>query len=291
MIFSGRQFYLLIQASGVKKSLKAIIPRLSSIRRFGQPAAQTHPHLIAEGEVTPGLTKQEFHQRRCNLVKSALQTFKGMNSVRHHLFIIPSATTVYMTNEIPYPFRQNTDFLYFCGFQEPDSLLLIEAKTDNKSVSTGEHVSHLFVPRKDAAKELWDGPRSGANGAMTLTGVDNAFNSTETEKYLQFYNKEHKDFVLWYNHSKPVHTDFHTRIISQLMHEHRHKYLENVSELSQNIRLLKSPAEIQLMQQSAKIASEAFAEVMAFSKPQVMELTIVISKVVFKSKLCCVYHF
>lgn len=281
MIFSGRQFYLLIQASGVKKSLKAIIPRLSSIRRFGQPAAQTHPHLIAEGEVTPGLTKQEFHQRRCNLVKSALQTFKGMNSVRHHLFIIPSATTVYMTNEIPYPFRQNTDFLYFCGFQEPDSLLLIEAKTDNKSVSTGEHVSHLFVPRKDAAKELWDGPRSGANGAMTLTGVDNAFNSTETEKYLQFYNKEHKDFVLWYNHSKPVHTDFHTRIISQLMHEHRHKYLENVSELSQNIRLLKSPAEIQLMQQSAKIASEAFAEVMAFSKPQVMDLTIIISKVFF----------
>ncbi|CAG5134334.1 unnamed protein product [Candidula unifasciata] len=271
LLYSGKQLSpLFIKSAGVKKSLMTVLPLLSSIRGFGQPAAQTHPHLVAEGEVTPGLTKKEFHQRRCSLVRSALETFKGMKSVNDHLFIIPSATTVYMINEIPYPFRQNTDFLYFCGFQEPDSLLLIEAKT-SKSVSTGEHESHLFVPRKDAAKELWDGPRSGAAGAMELTGVDTAFNSGEIEKYLQFYNSKHKDFVLWYNHSKPVHTDFHNRIISQLMHDHRHKYLENVSELCQRLRLLKSPAEIQLMQQSAKIASEAFVEVMKFSKPQVNE--------------------
>jgi hypothetical protein len=29
-----------------------------SKRWFGQPAAQTHPHLIKEGEVTPGITKE-----------------------------------------------------------------------------------------------------------------------------------------------------------------------------------------------------------------------------------------
>uniref|UniRef100_A0A0B7B652 Aminopeptidase P N-terminal domain-containing protein n=1 Tax=Arion vulgaris TaxID=1028688 RepID=A0A0B7B652_9EUPU len=250
----------------INNSIKRIFPVLSNVRNFGQPASQTHPHLIAEGEVTPGLTKEEFHQRRCNLVKSALESFKGVKSASHHLFIIPSASTVYMINDIPYPFRQNTDFLYFCGFQEPDSLLLIEANS-----KSGEHVSHLFVPRKDAAKELWDGPRSGMDGAMSITGVDTAFNSNEIEKYLQFYRKDHKDFVLWYNHSKPVHNDFHNRVVSQLMHDQKHRYLEDVTVLSQRLRLLKSSAEIQLMQQSARIASESFVEVMKFSKPLVNE--------------------
>ena len=149
----------------------------SNIRWFGQPAAETHPHLIAEGEVTPGLTVKEFHSRRCNLVRAALKAFEGVKSTEHHLFIFPSATTSYMTNDIPYTFRQNTDFLYLCGFQEADSLLLM--KTHRDSLITGEHEAILFVPRKDAAKELWDGPRSGADGATILTGVDAAFNSNE----------------------------------------------------------------------------------------------------------------
>ncbi|CAL1532454.1 unnamed protein product [Lymnaea stagnalis] len=239
-----------------------------SVRWFGQPAAQTHPHLIAEGEVTPGITRKEFHKRRCRLVESAVEVFKGVKSVKHHLFVFPSATTVYMTNDIPYPFRQNSDFLYFCGFQEPDSVLLIEA---NSKSSSGEHLAHLFVPRKDAAKELWDGPRSGAEGALMLTGVDGAFNSNELEKFLQLYNKDHKDYILWYNHAKPCHEDFHNRVIGQVMRDQRHKCVENTAPLSHKLRAVKSAAEIQLIQQSVSIASEAFVEVMKFSKPQVNE--------------------
>ena len=58
-------------------------------------------------------------------------------------------------------------------------MLIIKANSD--SVITGDHESILFVPRKDAAKELWDGPRSGADGATVLTGVDAAFNSNEVQ--------------------------------------------------------------------------------------------------------------
>ncbi len=35
----------------------------------------------------------------------------------NHVVLIPSATKLYMTHDIPYQFRQNTDFLYFSGFQ------------------------------------------------------------------------------------------------------------------------------------------------------------------------------
>ncbi|KAK3751202.1 hypothetical protein RRG08_023959 [Elysia crispata] len=241
-------------------------------RWFGQPASQTHPHLIAEGEITPGLTVKEFHSRRCSLVRSALKTFQGVKSTEHHLFIFPSATTSFMTNDIPYTFRQNTDFLYLCGFQEADSLLIIKANSD--SVITGDHESILFVPRKDAAKELWDGPRSGADGATVLTGVDAAFNSNEIEKYLQHYNKDHKNYVIWYNHAQPVHAVFNNRIVGLLMHDKRHKCVENTMNLMHRLRVFKSAAEISLMQQSVDIAAGAFIDVMKFSKPMINEAQI-----------------
>lgn len=30
----------------------------------------------------------------------------------------------------------------------------------------------MFVPRRDPARELWDGPRSGRDGAAALTGIE-----------------------------------------------------------------------------------------------------------------------
>lgn len=249
-----------------------LVIALPNIRQFGQPAAQTHPHLVAEGEVTPGLTVKEFHSRRCNLVRSALKTFEGVKSAEHHLFLFPSATTSFMTNDIPYVFRQNTDFLYLCGFQEADSLLLIKA--NHNSLASGEHESILFVPRKDATKELWDGPRSGADGATIVTGVDAAFNSNEVEKYLQFYNKDHKNYVLWYNHVQPVHAGFNNRVVAQLMQDKRHKCVENPINLMHRLRSLKSPAEISLMQRSVDIASAAFVDVIKFCKPLINEAQI-----------------
>ncbi|KAI8797923.1 Xaa-Pro aminopeptidase 3 isoform X1 [Biomphalaria glabrata] len=248
---------------------RLFLPFTSHVRYFGQPAAQTHPHLIAEGEVTPGISRKEIYTRRCKLVTTALDMFKGMKSAYSHLFIFPSATTQYMTNDIPYVFRQNSDFLYFSGFQEPDSLLLIEA-SGNKS-SRGEHIANLFVPRKDPAKELWDGPRSGTEGAIALTGVDGAFNSNELEKYLHHYNKTHKDYVLWYNHAKPIHQEFHNQVLGQVLHDKRYKCVENTAALAHRLRVLKSQPEIRLIQQSITIACESFIEVMKFSKPQANE--------------------
>ena len=44
------------------------------------------------------------------------------------LVLIESNATKIMTNDIPYRFRQNTDFWYFSGFGEPDSLIALSKK-------------------------------------------------------------------------------------------------------------------------------------------------------------------
>ncbi|XP_067663727.1 xaa-Pro aminopeptidase 3-like [Haliotis asinina] len=236
---------------------------------FGQPAAQTHPHLVKQGEVTPGISKCEYRTRRDNLVKLACSAFKDMEYVKDHILIFPASAKTFMTYDIPYPFRQNTEFLYLCGFQEPDSVLILHTNQQKSSIT--DYLSVLFVPKKDPSKELWDGPRSGREGALTLTGVDKTLNVDSLEEYLSDYCGKFNNYVLWYNYSKPTHMEHDIQVLSQFMKENRHKCIENTVGICNQLRLIKSPAEIELMKQSVEIASKSFIEVMKFSRPEVKE--------------------
>lgn len=64
------------------------------------------------------------------------------------------------------------DFLYLSGFLEPDSALVLYGKGRPDQAA-------LFVPRRDPGRELWDGPRSGKDGAAALTGIERIHCSEE----------------------------------------------------------------------------------------------------------------
>lgn len=106
-------------------------------------------------QVLPGIRLEEFQNRRYNLVKK-IDIFASKNHLnkKTHLIIIPSSLKKYMTEAIPYVFRQNSDFLYLCGCLEPDSILVITKFGNEKQEST------LFLRGKDYHAEIWDGPRT-----------------------------------------------------------------------------------------------------------------------------------
>lgn len=258
-----------LQRKGNCEVLHATIKRF-----FGQPAAQTHPHLLQEGEVTPGISRAEFCVRRQRLMEAIWKTKLHKKSVANHIALFPSASKSYMTHDIPYPFRQNTDFLYLSGFQEPDSLLILHSIPGK---SRDSFKSILFVPKRDPDKELWDGPRSGVEGAVNLTGVDEAYNIHELEHYLQCYCRDTDSFALWYDYLKPCHNNLHNRVLAQFLTQNRHTAMETTNQLVQALRLIKSPAEVALLKRSCEIASKAFQSVMQFSYPGVNMLIILIS--------------
>lgn len=216
--------------------------------------------MVNEGEVTPGISKDEYKNRRTTLVNKIEQNAK--NSLNNHIIILPSSSKVYMTYDIPYPFRQNTEFLYMSGFQEPDSVLVLHT-TDSG------YKSVLFVPRRDLDEELWNGPRSGKKGAVELTGIEEAYDNTELENYLYEYCKSYADYMIWYSLRKPVHELFHKSVIQDFIKQDHKKGVERPLNLIQQQRVIKSPAEIQLMKHTTEIASQAFIEVMKFSRPDV----------------------
>ncbi|XP_014675847.1 PREDICTED: probable Xaa-Pro aminopeptidase 3 isoform X2 [Priapulus caudatus] len=241
------------------------LPKKDTARYYGQPAPHTHPHLLQNKEVTPGIGRLEYSHRRQRFIEEVIRrSQRKHDAVTRHIVLIPSAVRQYMTNDIPYVFRQNTDFWYMCGFLEPDSVLLIEA-TRSKNITT------LFVPPRNASRELWDGARAGTDGALALTGVDQALSFDELEKYLKAYLKGSRNFGIWYDYVAPVNPTLHSNVIRKFIMEERQAFVEQCRPIVQRQRLVKSPAEAELMRRTCQIAAEAMTETMKFSYPQLIQ--------------------
>lgn len=181
--------------------------------------------------------------------------------------LIPSATKQFMSNVIPYPFHQNTDFLYLCGFLEPDSLLVMQFNNKHAPITT------LFVPKRDVHREKWDGPRSGVDGTPLLTGVDSAYNNDEIDDFLRGYLCDSSDFVLWYNDKSVINPTIQEGALKTFLKEDKHSKIESWSAYLQALKAFKSPVEVELMRKACSITGEAFKEVMKSSYPGVCYIT------------------
>ncbi|KAK5798054.1 hypothetical protein VI817_004345 [Penicillium citrinum] len=130
--------------------------------KFGQPLHETHPHLLDPGELTPGITALEYAQRRSRL---ANKLPKGA------VAILAASEVKYRAPGIFHEYRQESNFFYLTGFNEPNALAVIanDGSGDN-------HIFHLYVREKDARAELWDGARSGTQAAVDVFNADETGN-------------------------------------------------------------------------------------------------------------------
>lgn len=163
-----------------------------------------------------------------------------------------------MSGKIPYVFRQSSDFYYLTGCLEPDSVLLLTIDEACVVQST------LFMRPKDPHAELWDGPRTGPEYAVHLFGVNEAFAIDSFSQALEKRVGQLKPH-LWFDlkHSELPNV---TEAVLQLCQNERSRLLP-VYSFVENMRLIKSPAEMQLMRRTCEIASRAFNEVMAETRP------------------------
>ncbi|KAM5288718.1 xaa-Pro aminopeptidase 3 [Ctenodactylus gundi] len=248
-------------------SLQPVPERKIPNRCLGQPSPFTHPHLLRPGEVTPGISQVEYALRRHKLMSLIHKEAQGQSGT-DHIVVLLSNPTYYMSNDIPYTFHQDNNFLYLCGFQEPDSILVLQSLPGKQLPS---HKAMLFVPRRDPSRELWDGPRSGTDGAVALTGVDEAYTLEEFQHLVPKLKAETS--TVWYDWTKPPHAQLHSdymRRPTEAKARSKNK-VQGIQQLIQRLRLIKSPAEIARMQIAGKLTSQAFIETMLASKAPVEE--------------------
>ena len=94
--------------------------------------------------------------------------------------VIPAAPLVTHHADCEWPFRQNSDFWYLTGFDEPDAVaLFLPHRPDCQFV--------LFVAAKEATAEVWHGFRWGTEGAVAQFGADLAHPISELPQRLGEY--------------------------------------------------------------------------------------------------------
>lgn len=237
-------------------------------RLIGQPTPDTHPHLMKSLEITPGISRQEYERRRNNLLSVLANTNAG-HKYDKHAVIIAGASTKLMTADIPYPFHQSTELLYFTGFQEPDAVLILESKD---ALPLPHHNMIMFLRPRNAQRERWDGPSAGVDAAVEFFGANEAFPISSLSSIIQrrYGDNSH---CLWHNH---MDNDTHSKVQMELSKLFTNKHFKNPARQSlgyhsQILRLIKSPAEIDLIKKSAMIGAKAFARVMLSTRPGLQE--------------------
>ncbi|XP_049885679.1 xaa-Pro aminopeptidase 3-like [Pectinophora gossypiella] len=232
---------------------------------MGQPTCYTHPHMVQEGYLTCGITQAEYVDRRDMLVTKLTQEIENENT--NHLIVIPAAAKQFMSDKIPYTFRQNSDFFYLTGCLEPCAVLVMV-----KPAQQSTYNAILFVNDKDSHAELWEGPRTGCSAATKLFAVNE---SRPVETLPQFLAKTAtpKPTVLWYHTETPANPELNPTIRG-LLHQNTNIGWADPQRAIHSMRVIKSAAEVELMKETCYIGSQSVNMAMACTKPGITEHTV-----------------
>lgn len=170
-------------------------------------------------------------------------------------------------NDVHFPYRQDTNFFYLSGFEEPESILVFRPGQNPETV--------LFVRPKDVLRETWDGFRYGPEGAEREFKVDKAYLLSEYDKIIvDLLKPVDRVYFRW-----GINRDFDTKmleILNQVRVSHGRTGRGNLPvldawELVGEMRLIKSDYDISVMRRACEITANAHVEAMKFTKPGVTE--------------------
>jgi Xaa-Pro aminopeptidase len=181
--------------------------------------------------------------------------------------IIPSAREATRSNDTQYRFRQDSDFYYLTGFEEPESIAVIAPGNEPKYT--------LFVRPRDRDQEIWVGRRAGLEGAKSEFGAEESFAIAEFEEKLE----EILDGAQNLYYRLGVNPELDASIIKKIAQMrainrkpiHPPRTIVDPATIVHEMRVFKSPEEIELMQRAADIAAEAHVEAMKSVKPGMKE--------------------
>ncbi|MGH2415689.1 MAG: aminopeptidase P N-terminal domain-containing protein, partial [Microcystaceae cyanobacterium] len=200
-----------------------------------------------------GITQTEYRQRRAQL----------MAKIDKGTAIFRSAPMAVMHNDVEYAFRQDSDFFYLTGFNEPEAVAVL-------APHHGEHHFILFVQPKDLEKETWTGYRWGVDAAQEQFGADIAYPIAELdEKLPQYLEKAER---IYYHLGRD-------RLFNEIILQHWQRLIatypkrgtgpiaiEDTNFILQPMRLVKSPAELEMMRRATAISAEAHNRARDFAR-------------------------
>jgi Xaa-Pro aminopeptidase len=129
---------------------------------------------------------KEFHKSR----RDSLRVKMPANSVAV-VFANPIRNRA---NDVDYIFHQDPNFYYLTGYREPNAVLVLFS--DNQTDENGTTYNEiLYVQKRDARAEQWNGKRLGIEGAKNELGFSTAMNAEDFVKTTIDFKKFDKIYI------------------------------------------------------------------------------------------------
>ncbi len=181
--------------------------------------------------------------------------------------IIPGAQEVRRNGDVNYEFRQQSDFFFLTGFDEPDAVLVI-----NPADPKERYV--LFVRPRDREMEIWNGRRAGVEGAVAGYGADAAYPVEQLDDKLREYLIDRP--TVYYRLGTGAFDGRITRLVAELRAARVRGYqapvrVEDPGPILHELRLRRSPAELLRHRRACEISREAHREAMRYARPGLYE--------------------
>ena len=184
------------------------------------------------------------------------------------IVVLPAAPQRVRSRDTHYPYRQDSDFLYLTGCEEPDAVLVLVPGRKH-----GEAI--LFCRERDLEREGWDGPRLGTEGATNTLGLDDAYPIDDIDDILPGLLEGRRQ--VHYHLGRDAEFDLKligwiNRVRAQVRHgaQPPQEFLA-LGHVLDDMRLFKSADEIALLQRAADISVAAHRAAMRAVRPGIHE--------------------
>ncbi|MFN3453958.1 MAG: aminopeptidase P N-terminal domain-containing protein [Pseudobdellovibrio sp.] len=170
-------------------------------------------------------------------------------------------------HDVHFPYRQDSNFYYLTGFEEPEAILILRPGKTPESV--------MFVRQKNIERETWDGFRFGPEAAQKEFLMDAVYPIEEFEKVSVDLLKGYED--VYYRLFKNPEVDQKIqKVLLDLMRAFgRSGYgllgIKDADAFLGEYRLRKNEDDLRNQRMACEITAKAHLEAMKFTRPGVTE--------------------
>ena len=205
-------------------------------------------------ETMPQVLPAEFSERRA----------RARKLLGDDVLVLFAAPLALRNNDVEFDYRQDSDFFYLSGFEEPEAALVL--KQDQVV---------LFVRPKNRERETWEGRRAGVEGAVAVFGADVAHPIGELTERLADLLENTRRLHTFFG-AEPL-IDSRLAVAMGVVRSRRRKRVDAPTELVDaraivhELRLRKTEKELEAMRRAAAITASGHRRAMEVCRPGMNE--------------------
>jgi Xaa-Pro aminopeptidase len=195
---------------------------------------------------------------------------KVLETLGSGVLVVFAAPLSIRNNDVEHEYRQDSDFYYLTGFDEPESVLVMSTVRPERFA--------MFVRPRDPEREIWDGARAGVDGAKQAYGAAEAFPIGELDQRLPDWLENAER--LYYRIGRDRNADERVlRALAATRPRARRgsSYPTSIVDpetVLHEMRRVKSREELEAMGRAIEITREAHLEAMKEARPGMYEYEI-----------------